>query len=81
MSNGCGSLRNCVRTNLEEFFNHLEDSQTSDLHQRILREVEPPLLELTLKQCNGNQSHAAKMLGINRNTLKKKMDLYQISAR
>jgi Fis family transcriptional regulator len=70
-----------VRTNLQEFFDHLEDSQTTDLHQRILREVEPPLLELTLKQCNGNQSHAAKMLGINRNTLKKKMDLYQIEAR
>ena len=77
----CDSLRSCVRTNLQEFFDQLEDSQTTDLHQRILREVEPPLLELTLKQCNGNQSHAAKMLGINRNTLKKKMDLYQIEAR
>ncbi len=81
MSNNCDSLRSCVRTNLEEFFSHLEDSETTDLHKRILREVETPLLELALKQCNGNQSHAAKMLGINRNTLKKKMDLYQISAR
>ncbi len=77
----CASLRSCVRTNMEEFFSHLEGSETQDLLQRVLREVEPPLLELTLKQCDGNQSHAAKMLGINRNTLKKKMDLYQISAR
>jgi Fis family transcriptional regulator len=80
MSSNRDSLRSCVRTNLQEFFEQLEESDTSDLYQRILREVEPPLLELTLRQCNGNQSHAAKMLGINRNTLKKKLDLYQISA-
>lgn len=75
------SLRRCVRRNLEAFFLQLEGAETNDLYQRILREIEHPLLELALKECNGNQSHTAKMLGINRNTLKKKMDLYQISAR
>ncbi len=74
----CASLRACVRSNLKDFFTHLEDAETRDLYQRILREVEYPLLELTLKQCDGNQSRAAAMLGINRNTLKKKLDQHQI---
>lgn len=74
----CASLRDCVRSNLKDFFSHLEDAETRDLYQRILREVEYPLLELTMKQCDGNQSRAAAMLGINRNTLKKKLDQHQI---
>ncbi len=78
MSGPCDSLRSCVRTNLEEYFSHLEDASTIDLYRRILQEVELPLLELTLKQCRGNQSRAAKMLGINRNTLRKKLVHYQI---
>ncbi len=75
----CASLRACIRGNLEDFFSHLDGTETHDLYQRILHEVEHPLLELTLQQCDGNQSRAARMLGINRNTLKKKMDQRQIS--
>ncbi len=75
----CASLRACIRGNLEEFFSHLDGAETHDLYQRILHEVEQPLLELALQQCDGNQSRAAKMLGINRNTLKKKMDQRQIN--
>ncbi len=77
----CASIQACIRGNLEEFFEHLDGADTSDLYQRILNEVEQPLLELTLQQCGGNQSRAAKMLGINRNTLKKKIDQHQIKSR
>ena len=77
----CDSLRACIRGNLEEFFDHLDGAETYDLYQRILNEVEQPLLELTLQQCDGNQSRAAKMLGINRNTLKKKIDQHKIATK
>ncbi|MBT3196351.1 MAG: hypothetical protein HN842_08260 [Gammaproteobacteria bacterium] len=74
----CNSLRDCVYSNLADFFDQLEQAKTYDLYQRILHEVELPLLELSLERCGGNQSRTAVMLGINRNTLKKKMDHYQI---
>lgn len=76
----CASFRACIRGNLEEFFNKLEDSEPTDLYQRILDQMEQPLLELTLKQCGGNQSRTAKMLGINRNTLKKKIVQHDIKS-
>jgi DNA-binding NtrC family response regulator len=43
------------------------------LYDRILREVERPLLSLSLLATRGNQIKAAEVLGINRNTLRKKM--------
>jgi two-component system, NtrC family, nitrogen regulation response regulator GlnG len=46
---------------------------SADLYGHILREVERPLLEMTLAQCHGNQIKAAAMLGLNRNTLRKKI--------
>ena len=44
----------------------------------VLREVERPLLEVVMQKTNGNQSRAAEVLGINRNTLRKKLKLYQL---
>ncbi|MBC8519699.1 MAG: Fis family transcriptional regulator [Gammaproteobacteria bacterium] len=76
----CASFRACIRGNLEEFFGKLGGSEPTDLYQRILDQMEQPLLELTLKQCDGNQSRAAKMLGINRNTLKKKIVQHDIKS-
>ncbi len=43
------------------------------LYDRVLHEVETPLLVLALKACGGNQIRAAALLGLNRNTLRKKM--------
>jgi two-component system nitrogen regulation response regulator GlnG len=43
------------------------------LHQRILREVETPLIEIALDATGGNQAKCADLLGINRNTLRKKI--------
>ena len=43
------------------------------LYQRILREVELPLIELALEATGGNQAKCAELLGINRNTLRKKL--------
>ncbi len=51
------------------------------LYDKVLQEVERPLLQLTLQQCGGNQIKAAALLGINRNTLRKKLRDYGIAAR
>ena len=52
--------------------------ELSGLYNIVLEQVEKPLIELSLKAFNGNQVKTAIMLGINRNTLKKKIDNYKL---
>ncbi|HYB90176.1 MAG TPA: sigma-54 dependent transcriptional regulator [Candidatus Binataceae bacterium] len=54
------------------------DEEPRDLHQKIVAEIERPLIELALKRANGNQVRAARMLGLNRNTLRKKITDHKI---
>lgn len=49
------------------------DDRPAGLYDKVLHEVERPLLQLALQQCQGNQLKAAALLGINRNTLRKKL--------
>lgn len=51
---------------------------TSGLYDRVLQEVERPLLEQVMLRCHGNQLKAAAMLGINRNTLRKKLRRHKL---
>lgn len=53
----------------------------SGLYDRIVMEVERPLLTHALAACNGNQLQAARLLGLNRNTLRKKLQELNIAAR
>ena len=48
-------------------------SPAANVYGMVLRQVEKPMLEVVMAQCGGNQSKAADMLGINRNTLRKKL--------
>ena len=61
----------------------LEDAQVelNGLYKIFMEQVEKPLIELSLRAHRGNQVKTAKMLGINRNTLKKKIDCYRIRVR
>jgi Fis family transcriptional regulator len=71
-------LRLCVQQALETYFQHLDGQPPHDLYQFVMAEVEPPLLEVTLRYSAGNQSRAAELLGMNRGTLRKKLRYYGI---
>jgi two-component system nitrogen regulation response regulator GlnG len=75
------SLEDVVRLKLREYFRQTGDVEPSDLYSLILERVERPLIELTLERTNGNQLQAAAILGINRNTLRKKIATLKINLR
>jgi two-component system nitrogen regulation response regulator GlnG len=63
-----------VERHLRDYFAaHEGGLPSAGLYGRILQEVERPLLSLTLSECDGNQLRAAELLGLNRNTLRKKL--------
>ena len=62
------------------YFNQLDQKNIPiDVYQLVLNEVEPPLLNAVMDFSNNNQSKAAKILGINRTTLRTKLKKYNIS--
>ena len=67
------SLHESVRTHLETYLQDLGDTTPTDLHGMLLRAVEKPLLEVVMARAGHNQSRAAQWLGLNRNTLHKKL--------
>ena len=71
---GDESLAQTVERHLRTYFDaHQSGLPATGLHDRVLREVEKPLILLTLAATRGNQIKAAQVLGINRNTLRKKI--------
>ena len=62
-----------VRRAIEGYFRDLDGEKASRVYRMVIDCVEKPLLETMLHRVRGNQTHAAAMLGINRNTLRKKM--------
>jgi Fis family transcriptional regulator len=66
-------LEECVRDTLDRYFDDLRGTEPHALHEMIMNAVEKPLLEVVLRQADGNQSKAAEWLGINRNTLRRKL--------
>lgn len=68
------NLSNSVDSHLRSYFAaHPFTLPENGLYERVLREVERPLIIHTLTACRGNQLRAAELLGINRNTLRKKI--------
>ncbi len=67
-------LSGAVEQHLRSYFNaHRSELPAAGLYDRVLREVERPLIELSLAATGGNQIKAAQLLGLNRNTLRKKI--------
>lgn len=73
-----GPIRACVADALDQYLRQLDGYDCADLYRMVLAEVEPPLLEAVLGYCQGNQTRAAQLLGMNRGTLRKKLALYGI---
>ena len=66
-------IEECVRDSLEGYFRDLRGVEPTAMYEMILRVVERPLFEVVMKEAGGNQSRAAEWLGINRNTLRRKL--------
>ena len=66
-------LEESVRSSLEGYFRDLRGTEPGGMHDMLVRAVEKPLLEVVMAQADHNQSKAAQWLGLNRNTLRKKL--------
>jgi len=75
------SLEETVRRKLKAVFHQPTAMPLADLHTLIIGQVEKPLIELTLEHTGGNQLKAAELLGINRNTLRKKIAELKITTK
>jgi len=76
--NKSDSLKSFVRTHLSDYFKNLEGAHPADLYALVLKEVEAPLFEMVMTHVSQNQSLAAKMLGLSRGTLRKKLEAYRL---
>jgi Fis family transcriptional regulator len=66
-------IEDCIRESLEQYFRDLRGTEPHSVHEMIISAVEKPLLEVVMRQADGNQSKAAEWLGLNRNTLRRKL--------
>ena len=78
MSKSESELSACVRRLVAEYFDHLDGEKCCSVHDMVIASVEKPLLEVVLHHTEGNQTRASEILGINRNTLRKKMQHYGV---
>ncbi len=69
-------LSKCVQRSLKTYFKDLNGEDATDLYSMVIEEIEKPLLEVVMEQVESNQTKAAQLLGINRNTLRKKLKHY-----
>jgi len=69
----------CLRRSLNRYFKDLDGEQPTEIYDMVLSAVEKPLLAYILDRADGNQTRAAELLGINRNTLRKKLREHGLS--
>ena len=71
-------LSACVRKMMTQYFKDLDGEYATNIYDMVVANVEKPLLEVVLHQAEGNQTRAAELLGLNRNTLRKKLTQHGI---
>ena len=67
------NIQDCIRDNLEGYFHDLHGAEPHAVYDMVVNAVERPMLEVVMQRAEGNQSKAAEWLGINRNTLRRKL--------
>ena len=72
------NLPDNIDTLLDQYFNDLDGDKPNAIYEMVINTVEKPLLLYIMNKTEGNQSKAAKMLGLNRNTLRKKLKQYNL---
>jgi Fis family transcriptional regulator, factor for inversion stimulation protein len=72
-------ISDCVRRNLNRYFRDLEGETPHAIYDMVLACVEKPMLEVVIKQAQGNQTVAAEILGISRSTLRRKLAEHNLS--
>ena len=72
-------LRDHVSRSVRRYLHDINGCEIDDLYEVVLREIEAPLFAEVLRHCDGNQSRAAAMLGLNRATLRKKLKAYGLA--
>ena len=71
-------LSRCIRKAIEGYFKDLDGERPCAVYDMVITCVEKPLIESVLHRVQGNQTKAAELLGVNRNTLRKKMKTHGI---
>ena len=77
MSKG-NELSDAVKRSLERYFKDMDGEVPTSIYEMVLKNIEKPMIETVLGHAKGNQTLAAEMLGINRNTLRSKMQQLRI---
>jgi len=73
-------LQDCVRASLERYLEDLDGAEPRGMWDMVMQCVERPVLEVAMARAGGNQSRASEMLGITRNTLRKKLLAHRLLA-
>jgi Fis family transcriptional regulator len=73
-----GPVAACVKQTMERYFSDLNGEKVTGVYDMVLHEMEKPLLEIVMRHTKGNQVRAADILGINRNTLRKKLKQHKV---
>lgn len=71
-------IEECVRASLDSYFRDLRGTEPDGMYDMMVRVVERPLLEVVMQHADNNQSRAAQWLGLNRNTLRKKLQDHKL---
>ncbi|HEY8100479.1 MAG TPA: helix-turn-helix domain-containing protein [Burkholderiaceae bacterium] len=72
------SIQDVVKKSLEKYFKDLGEQHPTNVYEMVVFTVEKPILEAVMARAGDNQSLAAEMLGINRNTLRKKLQQHRL---
>lgn len=76
--NGSNDICRSVDKSLDEYFKRLDGEMPTGIYDMVICHVERTLIESIMARAEGNQTQAADMLGMNRNTLRSKLVKYKL---